>query len=303
MNMPRARRVPTTPVLDVFAACMVSIAATLAILLVAPSRAQAQVAQAEPEYTGSDRIENWQGKTVLAVTPHPDDETFTSGGLLSMLAAQGNNVQILIYTTDNAGSNDPAMTKEKLAEIRRREEEESSAILGIPKDHITWLGHDDGMLEYVDRRELTKQVAREIRRHRPDAVLSIDPGAPYEQWHKSDHRSGAVITADAMRAAAWRLYFPELEREGFKHHNVPVAFFFYSNQPNYTVDITDVLQKKAKAAAAHTSQFGDMLKNYDADKLDEKREGLAKMLMASPLIKRKNGRVVEQFRRTTAYGG
>ena len=106
-------------------------------------------------------------------------------------------------------------------------------------------------------RELTKQVVREIRRQRPDAVLSIDPGAPYEQWHKSDHRSGAVITADAMRAAAWRLYFPELEREGLKHHNVPVAFFFYSNQPNYTVDITDVLEKKAKAAAAHTSQFGN----------------------------------------------
>ena len=204
---------------------MVFIAATLAILFVAASMAQAQVAQAEPEYTGDDRIEKWKGKTVLAVTPHPDDETFTSGGLLSMLVANGNNVQILIYTTDNAGSNDPAMTKEKLAEIRRREEEDSCAILGIPKDHITWLGHDDGMLEYVDRRELTKQVAREIRRHRPDAVLSIDPGAPYEQWHKSDHRSGAVITADAMRAAAWRLYFPELEREGFKHHNVPRGFF------------------------------------------------------------------------------
>jgi hypothetical protein len=27
------------------------------------------------------------------------------------------------------------------------------------------------------------------------------------------------------------------------------------------------------------------------------------MLMTSPLIKRKNGLVVEQFRRTTAYGG
>lgn len=297
MIMPRVRPVARQPVLKVF------IAATLAILLIAPSQAQAQVAQAEPEYTGDDRIEKWQGKTVLAVTPHPDDETFTSGGLLSMLAANGNNVQILIYTTDNAGSNDPTMTKEKLAQIRRREEEDACAILGIPKDHITWLGHDDGMLEYVDRRELTKQVAREIRRHRPDAVLSIDPGAPYEQWHKSDHRSGAVITADAMRAAAWRLYFPELEREGFKHHNVPVAFFFFSNQPNYTVDITDVMEKKAQAAAAHTSQFGAMLTSYDANKLDEKRESLAKMLMTSPLIKRKNGRVVEQFRRSTAYGG
>jgi len=29
----------------------------------------------------------------------------------------------------------------------------------------------------------------------------------------------------------------------------------------------------------------------------------AKVLMASPLIKRKNGRPVEQFRRSTAYGG
>lgn len=303
MIISRARAASKQSVRKVFTALVVLIGATLAMLLVAPSMARAQVAQAEPEYTGDDRIEKWQGKTVLAVTPHPDDETFTSGGLLSMLVANGNNVRILIYTNDNAGSNDPEMTKEKLAEIRRVEEEDSSAILGIPKDHITWLGHDDGMLEYVDRRELTKQVAREIRRLRPDAILSIDPGAPYEQWHKSDHRSGAVVTADAMRAAAWRLYFPELEREGFKHHNVPVAFFFYSNQPNYTVDITDVLEKKAKAAAAHTSQFGDMLKRYNAKNLDEQRAGLAKMLMASPLIKRKNGRVVEQFRRTTAYGG
>lgn len=277
--------------------------AVVAMGLTHGSQAHAQVAQAEPEYTGDDRIEKWKGKTVLVVTPHPDDETFTSGGLLSMLAANGNNVRIVIYTTDNAGSNDPTMTKERLADIRRREEEDACAVLGIPKDHITWLGHDDGMLEYVDRRELTKQVTREIRRHRPDAVLSIDPGAPYEQWHKSDHRSAAVITADAMRAAGWRLYFPELEREGFKQHNVPVAFFFFSNQPNYTVDITDLLETKAKAAAAHTSQFGAMVTNYDDSKLDEKRATLAKVLMASPLIKRKNGRVVEQFRRSTAYGG
>ena len=110
---------------------------------------------------------------VVVVAAHPDDETFSCGGLLAMLAAKGNNVQILIYTSDNAGSNEPAMTKERAAEIRRAEEEAACAILGIDKDHITWLGHDDGMLEYVDRRELTKQVVREIRRHRPDAVFSI----------------------------------------------------------------------------------------------------------------------------------
>ena len=68
----------------------VFIVATAAVLSIAPSTAQAQVAQAEPEYTGDDRIEKWKGKTVLVVTPHPDDETFTSGGLLSMLVTNGN---------------------------------------------------------------------------------------------------------------------------------------------------------------------------------------------------------------------
>ena len=267
------------------------------------SDAMAQIANPEPEYTGEDRIENWKGKTILVVTPHPDDETFSAGGTLALLARNGNNIQILIYTSDNAGSRDPEMTKERLAEIRRQEEEDACAVLGIPAQNITWLGYDDGMLEYVDDRELTKQVCREIRRHRPDAVFSIDPGAPYEQWHKSDHRAGAFITVDAMRAAGWRLYFPELEREGFKAHSVPVAFLYYSAQPNYSVDITDVVEQKAKASAAHTSQFGSMVDKYEPENLQERRAALAEQLLTSRLVTRENGRAVERFRRSTRYGG
>jgi LmbE family N-acetylglucosaminyl deacetylase len=272
-------------------------------LIAAAAPASAQVAHAEPEYTGSDRIENWEGKTVLVVTPHPDDETFSAGGLLARLARQNNNIQILIYTSDNAGSNDPDMTKERLASIRKQEEEDACRVLRIPADHITWLGHDDGMLEYVDQRTLTRDVAREIRRHRPNAVLSVDPGAPHEQWHKSDHRAGALITVDAMRAAGWRLYFPELEAEGFKPFTVPVSFFYYSAQPNYTVDIESDLALKAAASAMHTSQFGAFVTKYDEAKGAEAREKLSKGLQASPLIQRVNGRAVEKFRRSTQYGG
>lgn len=265
--------------------------------------AHAQIAVAEPEYTGDDRIENWTGKTILVVTPHPDDETFSAGGTLAILAKNGNHIHILIYTTDNSGSNDPEMTKEKLAEIRKEEEEESCRILGVPVGNITWLGYDDGMLEYVDRKELTKQVAREIRRHRPDALFSIDPGASHEQWHKSDHRSGAFITVDAMRAAAWRLYFPDLEKSGFKHWSVPVAFLFYSANPNYTVDITEFAEIKARASAAHTSQFGSMIGNYDEQNLKQVREDLTKQLLNGRLMQRENGKVVEKYRRSTRYGG
>jgi LmbE family N-acetylglucosaminyl deacetylase len=260
--------------------------------------AQAQVAVAEPEYTGSDRVEQWTGKTILVVTPHPDDDTFTSGGTLALLAPR-NQIHILIYTSDNAGSRDPTMTHERLAAIRKAEEEEACRILGIAADNIHWLGYDDGMLEYVDRRELTKEVSRWIRKLRPDAVFSIDPGAPYEQWHKSDHRTGGYITADAMRAAEWRLYFPELEAEGLQPWDVPVVFLFYSAQPNYSVDITSVVDRKAKAAAAHSSQFGDLVDRYDQARADAQRPALAEELKAR--VPAENGRYLERFRRSEAY--
>ncbi|MXW02938.1 MAG: PIG-L family deacetylase [Holophagales bacterium] len=273
--------------------------ATVVVAVVAVGSVEAQVSRPEPEYTGADRIEEWSGRRILVVTPHPDDETFTSGGTLAILAANGNDIRVVVYTTDNAGSRDPEMTKDRLKAIRRAEEEEACRILGIPKENIVWLGHDDGMLEYVDRRDLTRQVAREIRRFKPDALFSVDPGSPYEQYHKSDHRSGAIITVDAIRAARWRLYFPELEAEGFEAWSVPLVFFYYSANPNYTVDITAVAGKKARASAAHISQFGSMVDRYDPQAVDEQRKEWAARLLAR--AERENGKVVERFRRSTAY--
>ncbi|MDX1385782.1 MAG: PIG-L deacetylase family protein [Thermoanaerobaculia bacterium] len=272
------------------------LAAVLA--LASGAAAAAQIATPEPPYTGDDRIEAWSGRTILAVTPHPDDETFTSGGTLAILARR-NEVHVLIYTTDNAGSRDPDMTHERLAAIRRAEEEEACRQLGIPIENITWLGHDDGMLEYVDRRELTREVAREIRRVRPDVILSVDPGAPYEQYHKSDHRSGAFITVDAIRAARWRLYFPELEEAGFEAYDVPLVFFYYSANPNYTVDITETIDVKVRAAAAHSSQFGDLVDRYSKERADAQRPQVAAALKERAA--KEDGRYVERFRRSEAY--
>src|SRR6266487_2057347 len=97
----------------------------------------------------AERLENYTNKTVLVFTPHPDDDTFAVGGTLALLARNKNRVVIVIYTNDNKGSYDQDMTSERLARIRKAEEEASCAVLGIPKEDIIWLGHDDGELEYV----------------------------------------------------------------------------------------------------------------------------------------------------------
>ncbi len=271
--------------------------ATLLLALALPL--EAQVATAEPEYTGTDRIENWTGKRVLVLSPHPDDDVLTSGGTLALLARGGNEVHVVVYTDGNAGSRDPDMTLARLAEIRQQEELRAMATLGVPKENVTFLGHDDGMLEYVDARSLTREIAGHIRRVRPDAIFSPDPGAPYVQYHKSDHRAAAVISVDAIRAARWRLYFPELEEQGLKAWNVPLALFYYSAQPNYTVDVTAVGQLKAKACAAHVSQFGEMPHRYDPSGVEAAHAKLTEYFTGR--FRGEDGRFVERFRRSESY--
>src|SRR5947199_350192 len=148
----------------------------------------------------AERLENYTNKTVLVFTPHPDDDTFAVGGTLALLAKNKNRVFVVIYTNDNKGSYDQDMTSERLARIRKAEEEASCAVLGIPQENIIWLGHDDGELEYVPPKMLCGQVTKIIRQHRPDAILSVDPGEWYEHWHKPDHRLAASNAIHAVRA-------------------------------------------------------------------------------------------------------
>ncbi len=245
-----------------------------------------------------------KGKTIMVVTPHPDDDTFLCGGALAILAKNGNKIIIVILTSDNAGSTDPTMTHERLAQIRKTEEEEACRILGVPTEGIIWYGYDDGMLEYADKRELTCRITREIRKHRPDVVFTIDPGLKYDQWHKSDHRMAAIVTTDAMRAANWRLYFPEIEKEGIAPWSVPIAYFYYTENPNVTLDITAYAEMKAKASAAHFSQFGAAVAKYDPNAPQSQKDALAKKFLdgADGIILKERNRYVEYFRFGDNYG-
>ncbi|MDR7303691.1 LmbE family N-acetylglucosaminyl deacetylase [Haloactinomyces albus] len=79
---------------------------------------------------------------------------------------------------------------------------------------MDFLGHPDGIVGYgiASRRELT----RAVRRHRPETVITTDfretygPGA----LNQADHIAVGWATIDAVRDAANRWIFPELDDEG-----------------------------------------------------------------------------------------
>lgn len=202
-------------------------------------------------------VEEWTGKTILLVGAHPDDDSY-SHGTLAMLQDNGNDVYILLLTTGNVGTGDPDMTRHQLAKIRRQEQLDAMAELGIPAENYINLGYTDGMVEFADREEVVKRIVYHIRELKPDVMFAFDPGYGYQTWHKADHRAAAYLAADAARAAEWHLIFPgQIIQDGLEPHSIHEYVFYDSpaEAQNVSVDISDYAEMKVNAATKYISQF------------------------------------------------
>jgi LmbE family N-acetylglucosaminyl deacetylase len=224
-------------------------------LLVIPSMVIAQ-----PEIP----VEEWTGRTILLIGAHPDDDA-QSHGTLAMLQANGNEVYVMLLTTGNVGTGDPTMTRDRLSKIRRQEEVDALAELGIPEENYINLGYTDGMLEFADKEEVVKQIVWWIRKLKPTTLMAFDPGYGYQQWHKTDHRSAAYLAVDAARAAEWRLIFPsQIINEGLERHTI-TDYLFYSTtggEANTFVDISEYAENKVRSRSKYISQFTSAFDNY-----------------------------------------
>jgi len=248
------------------------------------------------------RLENLHNKTILLFTPHPDDDVFGAGGTIVLLNRNHNRVHIAVYTNDDKGSYDPEMTSQRLAQIRKAEQEASEGLLGTAKENISWMGYDDGMLEYAPQPKLTEEATAIIRRIRPDVLLSVDPGEWFERWHKTDHRMAAFNTIDAVRAAEFWLYFPNQKlQQGLEPYKVPEMYFFYPSpqEANYFVNIDEVAELKFEAAARQVSQFEPAVNKYRPDwTAEDLKKAKDEMRHEQP---KKDGHYVEAFRYATGF--
>jgi len=248
------------------------------------------------------RLEDLREKTVVVFTPHPDDELWGAGGTIALLNRNHNRVFVVLYTNDDKGSYDLEMTSQRLARIRKAEEEAAEAVLGTAKENLIWMGYDDGALEYAPQPKLVEEATAIIRRLRPDVLLSIDPGEWYERWHKTDHRMAAFNTIDAVRAAEFWLYFPNqlLQRE-LGPYQVPAIYFFYSTpqEANYWVNIDSVIDLKVEAGTKHVSQEEPSISKY---RPDWEPQALARFKAGlRERQPKKDGHYVEPFRRATGF--
>jgi LmbE family N-acetylglucosaminyl deacetylase len=202
---------------------------------------------------------------VLVVVAHPDDADFGSAGTIAAWTAAGVQVSYCIATYGDAGGFDET-PRERMPALREAEQRAAAAEVGVTD--LVFLGYPDGQL-YVTH-ALRRDIARQIRRVRPQLVVTATPQRNFQRIAPShpDHLAVGEATLCAVYPDARNPFaHPELlADEGLEAWTVPEVWLSGGAEANHWVDITDVFDRKLAALRAHASQTAHL------------GEGLQKML-------------------------
>lgn len=196
-----------------------------------------------------------ESQRILVVLAHPDDPEFFCGATLAKWAREGKEIRYFLLTCGDKGSNDPAMTPEMVSAVRQAEQRAAAKVIGA-KD-VVFLSYRDG--ELVNTLDVRREIVREIRRFKPQVVVTSDPTTyfPGNAWISHvDHRTVGAAVLDAVSpAAGCRMYFPELLKEGLEPHSPTEIWLSLTNEPNESVDVTNMIDIKIAALLEHKSQI------------------------------------------------
>ena len=133
-----------------------------------------------PDLTNLRRVpETWQ--KALAVVAHPDDLEYGTASAIARWTNMGKQVMYLLATRGEAGID--SMEPASVGQIREIEQRNSAMIVGV--DNVEFLDYPDGVIEYG--LDLRRDIARAIRRHRPDVRVNVS-----KTGNKRLHRPGGA---------------------------------------------------------------------------------------------------------------
>jgi len=237
----------------------VSTVAALAALLLSTSDAAPSPALARPAAGAA-------GKTLVAVLAHGDDEGPVAP-VLARYAREGAQVYLVIATDGAQGGSHTTIPRgPELARARADEARCAASALGINPPIL--LGFPDGKLgDFVGDPSLlyrlTQRVADELRRLRPDAVITWGPDGATGH---ADHRLVGDVVTQLARAGApgvpERVFFAWIPAEGMQAMNpqrgappllVPQSKYLSVRVPYTPAD----LEAGRRSMTCHRTQYSD----------------------------------------------
>ena len=220
--------------------------------------------------------------TLLLMHAHPDDEAISTGGAMMKARADGRRVVLVTATRGEVGeiyNMDPESTRPHLGEVRTKELENASRILGVNRGEF--LGYrDSGMVGTADNEdprsfnkaplgEAAGRLAAILREEKPDVVVTYGEDGIYGH---PDHVKAHFVTKaalDLLEKDGWRprkLYYTAIPRslmqafrdqipEEARQDDIGATIAGTPDELVTTkVDVSDLVDRKRQAFAAHVSQ-------------------------------------------------
>src|SRR5882724_3459103 len=148
--------------------------------------------QAAPSLDTSNPFREISGKTIMIISPHPDDDIIGAAGALAYLSGHNNKIVTIFLTSGEVGTYDPALKPERLKAIRMKETAAAYVALGFTDAEQIWFGYPDDGLDFAPLQEVRERLVKEIRKRKPDVVFALDPGATFFRYNYHDHRVAAI---------------------------------------------------------------------------------------------------------------
>ena len=155
------------------------------------------------------------------------------------------------------------------------EEQRGAALVGV--DTVEFLNHRDGVIEYGI--ELRRDLARAIRRHRPDVLITSNHHMTWGgvNLNMADHRNVGLAAIDAARDAGNRWVFPDLLDEGLEPWSGARRIFENASPVGtYAVDVTETIDRSIASLREHQAYLAGLGESAaDPDELLRSNAGYA----------------------------
>ena len=224
-----------------------------------------------------ERYDDGDLRRVLAVVAHPDDMEYGGAAAVAQWTRRGAQVAYVLATSGEAGID--SMPPEQAGPVREAEQRLACAQVGV--DDLRFLGCPDGTVEYG--LPLRRAIAAEVRRHRPDTIVtaSFREAWPGGMLNQPDHIAVGRAVVDAARDAGNRWVFPELSQNGLEPWNgVRTVLALASPQSTHAIDVGEGFAAGVASLQAHQAYLAGLGQQAPdpADLLDRMLGGAGRRL-------------------------
>ncbi len=201
---------------------------------------------------------------ILVIMPHPDDTELYCGATVARLIQSGKRVRVVKMTYGDKGSRQEKISQSQLRKLREKEDRDAMRVLGVKDEDNIYLGLGDGEIEHD--LETIGKVAYQIRLFKPELIITTNPQDYIIRFDKDinwvnhrDHRHTGRIALDAAYPYARDLlFFPEHLKDKNASSWSCTQFLFtdvYDHPDLVYIDVTDFIDYRTRALAAHSSQY------------------------------------------------